>query len=66
MMPNLTTDQLAEATASAFRIVLEALIASGVDPQYLADRVEAKANDYVVNQRKSNVGNLLRVFLEPE
>lgn len=66
MFPNLTVDELAEATASALRIVAEALVASGVDPKYLEDRVEAKANDYVANQHKDNVGNLLRVFLGQE
>ena len=63
MLPNLTVDELAQATAAAFRIVAETLEADyGVDPNHIADRAEAKAHDYVA-KKQDNVGNLLRIFL---
>lgn len=62
-MHNATVDDLLLATASAIRVLSELLIAQGVDPRAIEDLAEAKAQDLVVNQRRDNAGNMLRVML---
>ena len=63
MLPNLTIDDLALATASAMQLVAELLIANGVDPRAIEDLAERKATELVVGQRRDNAGNMLRIML---
>lgn len=63
MLPGLTVEQLALATASAMRVLKDALIASGVDPLAIDDQAERKAQDLVAGQGQDNAGNMLRIFL---
>lgn len=63
MLPGLTVEELALATASAMVVLKETLIASGVDPLAIEDQAERKAQDLVVNQRSGNAGNMLRIML---
>jgi hypothetical protein len=63
MLPGLTVEELATATASAMQVLAELLIAQGVDPHAITDLAERKAQDLVVGQGKANAGNMLRIML---
>lgn len=63
MIPGLTVEQLAIATASAMQVLAELLIAQGVSPRAIEDQAEAKAQDLMLNQGQSNAANMLRVML---
>lgn len=63
MIPGLTVEQLAIATASAMQVLAELLIAQGVSPRAIEDQAEAKAQDLMLNQAQSNAANMLRVML---
>ena len=63
MLPNLTIEDLALATAAAMQLVKELLIANNVDIGAIEDLAERKASDLVVNQHRDNAGNMLRIML---